>query len=109
MYFSPFEEFPHKLELLKQQSTPDGSGGSKKEWVATSIFNGFMDTPSTKERLYAMQMSVTYDRFLYYPYGQEIASTVRVRFENVDYVVAGEGEDQGGQHEVMRIPLKKVT
>lgn len=109
MYFSPFDEFPHKLELLEQQSVSDGSGGTIKKWVPIDSFEGFMDTPTAKERLYAMQMSLSLDRYLYYPYGLEISSTARVRFENVDYTVAGEGEDQGGQHEVIRIPLKKVT
>ena len=109
MFFSPFDEFPHEIEILKQQSVPDGSGGSSKQWVLISTFDGFMDTPTSKELLYAMQMAKKLDRYLYYPYGHQLDSTARLRFENVDYELAGEGEDQGGMHEIMRVPLKKVT
>ena len=108
MFFNPFDEFPHKIIKLELQTVKDGMGGSTKRWNPNGDFDGFMDTPTTKEQLEAMQMSVTLDRYLYYPFTLELPSNARVRFEKIDYEIVGEGEDQGGMHEKMRVPLKKV-
>jgi len=104
-----YDEFPHEIIVLEQKTIPDGRGGSRKEWTVASTIYGFMDTPTSKELLYAMQMAKKLDRYLYYPFGQQIDSKARLRFENVDYELAGEGEDQGGMNEIMRVALKKVA
>lgn len=108
MFFDPADEFPHEVTLLTLKEVNDGMGGKTKKWVPGETLFGFMDTPTAKEQLYAMQMSQKLDRYFYYPYGQELPPNYRIRFENIDYEIAGEGEDQGGMHEVMRMPLKKV-
>lgn len=103
-----YDEFPHIVTLIALEEISDGSGGKVKKWSPKETFQGFMDTPTAQEQLYAMQMSQKLDRYFYYPYGQELPPNYRIRFENIDYEIAGEGEDQGGMHEVMRMPLKKV-
>ena len=109
MYFSPYDEFPHVVDALVETKVPNGSGGFKVVWLPGKTINALMDTPSSKEQLYAMQMAKSLDRFMYYPYGVDLSSYKRFSFDGVTYETAGASEDQGGMHEVMRVALKKVT
>ncbi|MFL0365377.1 phage head closure protein [Pseudobacillus sp. 179-B 2D1 NHS] len=102
------DEFPHEVTFTALTSIPDGGGGSEKEWKPFTTIEGFMDTPTSRERYEAMQLNNQLDRYLYYPYGTEVKPNMRVTFEGETYEIAGRPEDQGGQHEIMRLPLKLV-
>lgn len=108
MFFGPFDEYPHTVECLDEVSASDGMGGMEKIWLPVDTVAVFLDTPNSQELLYAMQMNRFLDRHMYYPYGLELSEYERFRFEGVDYEPSGDEEDQGGMHEVMRMPLKRV-
>lgn len=108
MYFDPMNEYPHEIALLEEIEVSNGTGGKKKQWQQTNTFSGFMDTPTSDRRLEAQQMNIKLDRDLYVPYGTIIHPKARLEFENVQYIAAGELENQGGMNEVLRLPLKKV-
>lgn len=109
MLFDPYNEFPHSVTVESKQKVSDGSGGFKTEWAKFADMNAFVDTPSSKERLIAQQAQNPLDRYMYYPYRKDILSTMRVIFDGDIYELAGRAEDQGGQHEVMRVALKLVN
>lgn len=108
MCFSPFDEFPHKVEVVEKKRVPDGAGGFKTEWVEVDAIEAFIDTPTSKEKLFAHQVQNPLDRYMYYPYRTDLKSDMRLRFEGEIYAFAGRPEDQGGQHEIMRVALKLV-
>lgn len=103
-----YDEFPHVAKIKEEKSVPNGSGGSTKKWEVTSEFECFMDTPSTSRLVEMKQLGVSFHRDMYFPYEIDIPATARIEFEGVEYTAAGEAEDQGGMHEVMRLPLKRV-
>lgn len=103
------DEFPHSITVWEQRSIPDGGGGFEKGWAAFVDMKGFMDTPASQERYEAQQLNNPLDRYLYYPYRTDITSVMRVTYEGDTYEVAGRPEDQGGMHEIMRLPLRLVT
>ena len=103
-----YDEFPHTVEIKEEKSVPNGSGGSTKKWEVTSEFECFMDTPSTSRLVEMKQLGVSFHRDIYFSYEELIPLTARIEFEGVEYTAAGEAEDQGGMHEIMRLPLKRV-
>lgn len=105
-----YDEFPHEAVKVVKTEISDGAGGSKVEWQTEGEpFPAFLDTPTSKELVYAMQIKVELDRYMYFPYGAvTLSKKDRIRCDGVDYEVTGNPEDQGGMHEVMRVPLKEV-
>lgn len=103
-----YDEFPHIAKIKEEKSVSNGSGGSTKKWEVTNEFECFMDTPSSSRLVEMKQLSVSFHRDIYFSYEESIPLTARIEFEGVEYTAAGEAEDQGGMHEVMRLPLKRV-
>lgn len=104
-----YDEFPHEVEVVQKRKVSDGAGGFKTEWFPVDTMEAFVDTPTSKERLLAHQVQNPLDRFMYYPYRTDLKSDMRLRYEGEIYAFAGRAEDQGGQHEIMRVALKLVT
>lgn len=106
--FSMF--YTHNITVTRSSTTIDKSVYPPKE-TTTSIthdLTGFMDTPTTSEQLKYKNMEKELSRQLYLPYGADIKATDTVTFENVKYRIIGDLEDQGGQHEVIKIPLSRI-
>lgn len=102
--------YTHNITVTRSSTTIDKSVYPPKE-TTTSIthdLTGFMDTPETSEKESYKNMEKTLSRQLYLPYGSDIKSTDTVTFENVKYRIIGDIEDQGGQHEVIKIPLNRI-
>jgi len=104
-----YDEFPHEVEIVQKKKVSDGAGGFKTEWVLVDTLETFVDTPTSKEQYYAQQLGNPLQRYMYYPYRTDLTSSMRLRYEDEIYVFAGRPEDQGGQHEIMRVALKLVT
>ncbi|SPU38225.1 phage head-tail adaptor [Lysinibacillus capsici] len=104
-----YGEFPHEVEVVRKRKVTDGAGGFKTEWFPVDTMEVFVDTPTSKERLLAHQVQNPLDRFMYYTYRTDLKSDMRLRYEGEIYAFAGRAEDQGGQHEIMRVALKLVT
>ncbi|WP_203364718.1 phage head closure protein [Bacillus sp. REN10] len=104
----PCDEFPHVVTFKELRSVSDGGGGFVKEYIKFDTFNAFVDTPTSKERYEAMQLNNPLDRYVYYPYRTDIRTDMRMYYDGETYEVAGRPEDQGGQHEIMRLSLKLV-
>lgn len=104
-----YDEFPHEVEVVEKKRVPDGTGGYKTEWVPVDTIEVFIDTPTSKEKLLAHQVQNPLDRYMYYPYRTDLKSDMRLKYEGEIYAFAGRPEDQGGQHEIMRVALKLVT
>lgn len=102
------DEFPHTITVLKKTSIPDGGGGSEVTWNPILTMKGFVDTPTSRERYQAQQLQNPLDRYLFYPYRNDLDSAMRITYENELYELSGRPEDQGGQHEIMRVALKLV-
>lgn len=103
------DEYPHKVTFQSFIKLPDGGGGNKEEWSDVLTISGLMDTPSSREIFQAMQLQTPLDRNLYYPYRTDINEKMRCICEGETYELIGKPQDQGGQHEVMKVPLKLVT
>lgn len=104
-----YGEFPHTVEVVEKKLISDGAGGFKTDWDLVDDFAAFVDTPSSKEQYYAQQLGNPLQRYMYYPYRTDLTSSMRLRYEGEIYAFAGRPEDQGGQHEIMRVALKLVT
>jgi len=104
-----YDEFPHEVEVVQKKKVSDGAGGFKIVWHPVDDFAAFVDTPSSKEQFYAQQLGNPLQRYMYYPYRTDLTSSMRLRYEGEIYAFAGRPEDQGGQHEIMRVALKLVT
>lgn len=104
-----YAEFPHEVQVVEKKRVPDGTGGFKTEWVSVDTIEAFVDTPTSKEKLLAHQVQNPLDRYMYYEYRTDLTSSMRLRYEGEIYAFAGRAEDQGGQHEIMRVALKLVT
>lgn len=100
------DEFPHSVEVKRKTSVPDGTGGYTTGWATVFSMMGFLDTPTSRERYEAQQMKNPLDRYLYFPYRTDITPAMRLTCEGETYEFAGRAEDQGGQHEIMRVALK---
>lgn len=103
-----YDEFPHTVKIKEKQSVSNGSGGTTVKWVEIGELDCFMDTPSTSRKVEMKQLVESFHRDIYYPYEGSIPLTARIEFEGVEYTATGDAEDQGGMHEKMRLPLKKV-
>lgn len=103
------DEYPHEVTFWESRKIPDGAGGYENGWAAVLTISGFMDTPSSREIFQAMQLQNPLDRNLYYPYRTDVNEKMRCTFEGETYELIGKPQDQGGQHEVMKVPLKLVT
>ncbi|MGG2111917.1 phage head closure protein [Lysinibacillus pakistanensis] len=103
-----YAEFPHEVEVVEKRTTADDSGDRKTQWIPIDTIESFVDTPTSKEKLLAHQVQNPLDRYMYYPYRTDLKSDMRLRYEGEIYAFAGRPEDQGGQHEIMRVALKLV-
>lgn len=103
------EEFPHEVVFLKKTKLPDGGGGNIIGWKEELSFNGFLDTPSSRDLFTANQLTKPFDRSLFYPYRTDVAVDMRCRCEGDTYEIVGRPEDQGGQNRVMKVSLKLVA
>ncbi|MEB2279666.1 phage head closure protein [Lysinibacillus xylanilyticus] len=104
-----YDEFPHIVEVVQKKKVSDGAGGFTTKWVPVEEIDAFVDTPTSKERFYAQQLNSPLERYMYYEYRTDLTSSMRLRYEGEIYAFAGRPEDQGGQHEIMRVALKLVT
>jgi len=104
------DEFPHEVTIFKyQEKQSDGGGGYlPAKWVESHRFNGFLDTPESNEIYQAEQLNHPFNRYLYYPYGENLTIANRVKCEGEIYELASNPMDQGGQHEVMKVALRLV-
>jgi len=105
------DEYPHAVVFQTLNKVSDGAGGYMQSWVeVTSIkdFSGFLDTPLSREIFTAQKLSNPLDSNLYYPYRTDINEKMRCICEGDTYELVGKPQDQGGQHEVMKVPLKLV-
>ena len=104
------EEFPHDIDIITRVVTETGSYPNYEEVVQETVVpvKGFMDTPSTSERLVYHNMDKQLTRALYVPYSVKPAHGDIIMYDTKEYEIAGDVEDQGGQHEVNRIPVKEV-
>ncbi len=77
--------------------------------VSLMSLQAFMDTPATSEAVQYHQRNIKLTRFLYYAYGAaDIRKMDIILFEGNRYEVTGTPENQGGQNEVMRLPLNML-
>ncbi|MEH6941524.1 phage head closure protein [Bacillus sp. JJ722] len=103
------DDFPHEVEIHTKQRIPDGVGGYISDWAKLSDLDAFVDTPTSRERYEAQQLSNPLDRYMYFEYGADLTSVMRIKHNSDLYELAGRPEDQGGADEVMRVALKLVT
>ena len=101
-------EYPHSVTFQTLSKVSDGGGGFTSLWTAKFTAQGFMDTPSSREIFEAQQLNNPLDRNLYFPYRTDITADMRCAFEGNTYELVGNPQDQGGQREVMLVPLKLV-
>lgn len=106
--FNPYNEFPHEIEIGVRETIGDYRN-SRERFKSNDIINGFMDTPSTNERLQYHQMENSFDRNLYTPYDIAIDSNKTLfKYDGKVYECVGEPVDQGGQHEINLTKLEVV-
>ncbi|WP_245153939.1 phage head closure protein [Jeotgalibacillus proteolyticus] len=109
------EEFPHEVIIqVHTEPVSDGGGGylpGTGGWmnVDTDDFFGFLDTPTSREIYEAHQLQHPFDRNLYYPYRTDITPKMRVVCEGDIYEIVSKPMDQGGQNEIMKVPLRLVS
>lgn len=108
MFSDPMDEFPHTVKIKEKQSVSNGSGGTTVKWIEIGELDCFVDTPTSSRLVEMKQLGVSFHRDIYFSYEDSIPLTARIEFEGVEYTAAGDSEDQGGMHEIMRLPLKKV-
>lgn len=102
------DEFPHQVIFQKLTKISDGAGGHTSLWKNELILNGFMDTPNSRETFQAQQLENPYDRNLFFSYRTDVTEDMRCTCEGINYELIGHPQDQGGQHEIMLVPLKVV-
>ena len=103
------DEYPHHVAFQSLIKVPDGAGGFKPTWTTVLHIQGFLDTPSGREIFQAMQLQTPLDRNLYYPYRTDVNEKMRCTCDGETYELIGKPQDQGGQHEIMKVPLKLVA
>lgn len=105
-------EYPHNLTFQQLTKVSDGGGGFTQLWTTKVTVQGFLDTPSSREVFEAQQLNNPLDRNLYFPYRNDITADMRCVYQHhgitETYELIGNPQDQGGQHEVMLVPLKLV-
>ena len=102
--------YTHNITVVREEKTIDKSVYPPKETIASTKFDytAFMDTPKTNEVLKYREMGKTLSRNLYIKYGVDIKDTDKIFFRGTEYKIVGDLENQGGQDEVIKIPLKRV-
>lgn len=107
MYMS---EFPHYLTVERKERITDNTVYPPQEIVETSThtLQGFMDTPNTSQQLNYHNMQITLNRILFLPYGSDITRSDVFFYDGVKYEFSGDLQDQGGQHEVLNAPVRRV-
>lgn len=103
------DEYPHAVVFQTFTKVSDGAGGYTRTWETALTFQGFLDTPESRETFTAQQLKNPLDRNLYYPYRTDVNASMRCFCEGDTYEVVGKPQDQGGQHEVMKVPLKLIV
>ena len=105
-----YAEFPHDIIIKRTNKTVDKTTYPPKESVTVEVneVKGFIDPPSTSERLNYHNMELDVSRNLYAPYDVDIKTNDIIIFEGQQFTVNGEQIDQGGQHEINMFHLKKV-
>ena len=105
-------EYPHHLEFQRLEKESDGGGGFTELWTTVLDFDGLLDTPDSREVFQAQQLNVTLDRNFFYPYRTDVTEKMRAVYRHKDtvetYEIVSRPQDQGGQHEVMKLMLKLV-
>lgn len=104
-----YDEYPHTVTFQTITKVSDGAGGSTQLWTDVLSFDAFLDTPSSRELFTAQQLQNPLDRNLYYEYRTDVSEKMRCTCEGETYELIGKPQDQGGQHEVMKVPLKLVS
>ncbi|WP_372908371.1 phage head-tail adapter protein [Salinicoccus roseus] len=103
-------EFPHEVSIITRVITKSETYPFKETLQETVVpVKGFMDTPSTSERLTYHNMDKQLTRALYVPHSVQPKRTEIIMHDGKEYEIIGDVEDQGGQREVNRIPLKEVS
>lgn len=105
-----YAEFPHQITIERVTTLNDTSTYPPKQIQDKTITNtnAFLDTPSTSQKAEFKTLGVELSRMLYVPYNVDIKRSDVIVFEGVRYKLNGDLEDQGGQHEVNRVPLVRV-
>lgn len=101
-------EYPHTVTFQKLSRVSDGGGGWIQSWSDVLTISGFVDTPSSREIFTAQQLNNPLDRNLFFAYREDIEADMRCTCKGVSYELIGRPQDQGGQEEVMKVPLKLV-
>ncbi|WP_353419229.1 hypothetical protein PYH66_13960 (plasmid) [Staphylococcus delphini] len=104
------EEFPHLITVERKEVTVDHNTYPPKEVseVSSQKLKAFMDTPTTSQLADFKAIGVELSNMLFVPYGADIKRTDIIIYDDVKYKLNGDLEDQGGQHEVYRVPLKRA-
>lgn len=103
------DEFPHTVEVLERKLvSSDYKNGDVYEWTPVDRLKVFMDTPSSSEILRFHQMEVTLDLSMYLPYMYKVNRLNRFRYEGQVYEAVSDLQDQGGQHEINRLLLRRL-
>lgn len=106
------DEYPHTVTIIKQERVSDGGGGFEFFWKAKFTVPCLLDTPSSREIFEAQQLNNPLNRNLFYAYRTDIFANMRAVYEYdgivETYDLVGNPQDQGGQREVMQVPLKLV-
>lgn len=114
--FEDFDEFfTDTVQIVEKRTVSDGQGGRETRTVGVGdMIAVFLDTPTANDLFLANQLQQeTFDRYMYYTYGQPFKRGQEIQ-EIVDgvvvmsYKVVGKPEDQGGRKQFMRAHLKEV-
>lgn len=105
------EEYPHEVTVARTERIVDNTvyPTINSETTTEHGLKAFLDTPTTSERLTYHNLNVTLDRNLYAPFGADILRTDVIFYGDEQYEIVGDGEDQGGQHEVWKFALQRVN
>lgn len=105
-----YAEFPHQITIERVTTLNDTSTYPPKQIQDKTTKNAtaFLDTPSTSQKAEFKALGVELSRMLYVPYNVDIKRSDVIVFEGVRYKLNGDLEDQGGQHEINRVPLVRV-
>ena len=112
MYLSKAnEEYPHVITVNRTERIVDDSSYPPKEVVNTSTHDlkAFMDTPSTSQQANYHSLDIRLDRVLYVPYGADITRLDVFIYDGERYEFVGDLQDQGGQHEIVSAPVRRVA
>lgn len=106
-----YVEFPHNITVERTERIVDDTVYPPKEVVNTSTHDlkAFMDTPSTSQQANYHSLDIRLDRVLYVPYGADITRLDVFIYDGERYEFVGDLQDQGGQHEIVSAPVRRVV